>query len=130
MIVPPRTAWPPNTFTPSRWELLSRPLRLEPWPFLCAISLDSLSDPDCVDPHGRERLAVAPRAPVVLALLVLEDPDLRVAALLEDRAHDRGALDAGASQPGFAVAADEEDVLERDGRAHLPRDALDAHHVA
>jgi len=71
MIVPPRTAWPPNTFTPSRWELLSRPFRLEPWPFLCAILLDSLSGLDGVDPHGRVGLAVTPRAPVVLPLLVL-----------------------------------------------------------
>ena len=30
MIVPPVTRSPPKRFTPSRWELLSRPLRLDP----------------------------------------------------------------------------------------------------
>jgi hypothetical protein len=28
---------PPNRFTPRRWELLSRPLRELPCPFLCAM---------------------------------------------------------------------------------------------
>jgi hypothetical protein len=37
MISPPVTAWPANTLTPSRLALESRPLRLEPRPFLCAI---------------------------------------------------------------------------------------------
>src|SRR5205807_692971 len=36
-ISPPLTAWPANVFTPSRCALESRPLRLEPRPFLCAI---------------------------------------------------------------------------------------------
>ena len=34
MISPPVTVWPANTFTPRRLELESRPLRLEPSPFL------------------------------------------------------------------------------------------------
>src|SRR4051794_723165 len=38
MISPPVTAWPANTFTPRRLAFESRPLRLEPSPFLCAIS--------------------------------------------------------------------------------------------
>src|ERR1700761_4984811 len=38
MISPPVTVWPPNTFTPRRWALESRPLREEPSPFLCAIA--------------------------------------------------------------------------------------------
>src|SRR5438876_12014383 len=37
MISPPLTASPANVFTPSRCALESRPLRLEPSPFLCAI---------------------------------------------------------------------------------------------
>src|SRR3989442_2325280 len=37
MISPPLTAWPANVFTPSRCAFESRPLRLEPSPFLCAI---------------------------------------------------------------------------------------------
>src|SRR5437763_1048062 len=38
MISPPVTVWPANTFTPSRLECESRPLREEPRPFLCAIT--------------------------------------------------------------------------------------------
>src|SRR5262249_41218898 len=37
MISPPVTVWPAKTLTPSRFALESRPLRLEPNPFLCAI---------------------------------------------------------------------------------------------
>src|SRR3954467_6193975 len=37
MISPPVTTWPAHTLTPRRLGLESRPLRLEPRPFLCAI---------------------------------------------------------------------------------------------
>src|SRR3954464_13255300 len=37
MISPPVTICPAKTFTPSRWAFESRPLRLEPSPFLLAI---------------------------------------------------------------------------------------------
>src|SRR4051812_38390150 len=39
MISPPLTRWPANTFTPRRLASESRPLRLDPSPFLCAIGL-------------------------------------------------------------------------------------------
>src|SRR5687768_13766962 len=39
MISPPVTFWPANTFTPRRFASESRPLRLDPNPFLCAISV-------------------------------------------------------------------------------------------
>src|SRR4051812_42937088 len=39
MISPPVTRWPANTFTPRRFASESRPLRLDPSPFLCAIRL-------------------------------------------------------------------------------------------
>src|SRR6266480_4081258 len=38
MISPPVTTCPANVLTPSRCALESRPLRLEPSPFLCAIA--------------------------------------------------------------------------------------------
>src|SRR5262249_57823179 len=43
MISPPPTRWPANTLTPSIFGFESRPLRLEPSPFLCAISCPLLS---------------------------------------------------------------------------------------
>src|SRR5579863_7935926 len=39
MISPPLTRWPAKVFTPSRCAAESRPLRLEPSPFLCAIAV-------------------------------------------------------------------------------------------
>jgi len=38
MIAPADTVWPPNTLTPSIFGCESRPLRVEPPPFFCAIS--------------------------------------------------------------------------------------------
>src|SRR5436190_5586857 len=38
MMLPARTDWPPNFFTPRRLLSLSRPLRDEPPAFLCAMS--------------------------------------------------------------------------------------------
>src|SRR3989339_1073302 len=37
MMPPALMLWPPKTFIPNRWALLSRPLRDVPPPFLCAI---------------------------------------------------------------------------------------------
>ena len=36
-MLPDVTCWPSKRLTPKRLDLLSRPLRLDPWPFLCAI---------------------------------------------------------------------------------------------
>src|ERR687886_419298 len=42
MILPARKYSPPNFFTPSRFDWLSRPLRELPIPFLCAIAVGAL----------------------------------------------------------------------------------------
>src|ERR1017187_8194795 len=60
MISPPVTVSPANVFTPSRCALESRPLRLEPSPFLCAML-------DLRNLDARQLLAVA-GAPLVTAL--------------------------------------------------------------
>jgi len=52
--------------------------------------------------------------------LYFEDADLRVAILLDDRADDRGALDARAAHAGLALPADEENVLDGHGGADRP----------
>src|SRR5215203_4021046 len=91
MISPPRTVWPANTFTPRRLAFESRPLRLEPSPFLCAISAllvrrrprAPAGDLDARHLDAGQLLAVA-RAALVAALgLELEHAQLR-AALVTD----------------------------------------------
>src|SRR5579875_2382523 len=76
MISPPFTRWPAKTFTPSRWPGESRPFRLEPSPFLCAIS-SPLSGNDLGDLHLGQLLPVALPAHVPGLRLELEDPHLR-----------------------------------------------------
>src|SRR3712207_694792 len=89
MISPPVTCWPANTFTPRRLAFESRPLRLEPRPFLCAIA--SLL-PDLGDAEPRELLPV-PRAAAVAALgLELEHPQLLAALVADDLRLDRREL--------------------------------------
>src|ERR1700741_4795201 len=43
MISPPVTASPAKPLTPRRWAFESRPLRLDPRPFLCAIAVPLVS---------------------------------------------------------------------------------------
>src|ERR1035438_6760815 len=93
---PPVTCSPPNSFTPRRWEWESRPLRLEPTPFLCAMGIplqlgcrmiskrfSSLAFSrakklglDGLDADFREALAMALGALVGGGLLLLEDDHL------------------------------------------------------
>src|SRR3954452_8750107 len=81
MISPPETVCPANTFTPRRLALESRPLRLEPSPFLCAIG--SLA-PEVGDADAGEPLPMA-GAPLVPALgLELEHAQLRTALVADD----------------------------------------------
>src|SRR5271169_5858767 len=73
-IFPAFAVWPPYTFTPRRCPLLSRPLRVLPCPFLCAMTLRSGFDLGHAD--GGELLAMALVAAIVLAPLLLVHQDL------------------------------------------------------
>ncbi len=42
-MLPAMTCWPPYRLTPRRWPLESRPLRVDPCPFLCATDSSTLS---------------------------------------------------------------------------------------
>ena len=77
------TCWPPYILTPRRCPLLSRPLRVLPCPFLCAIGGSSAIS---VTRTVVMRLPVPAAATVVLAALLLEDEDLAVATLGDDLA--------------------------------------------
>src|SRR5215204_6331552 len=121
MISPPDTSSPANTLTPSRFALESRPLRLEPSPFLCAMSSLTLLDARHLEP--RELLAVAGRALVAALGLELEDADLGAALVPHDPGLDRHLAERRAEQR--LVAARVEQRLEVDGRALVGGQALD-----
>src|ERR687885_577559 len=100
MISPPVTVWPAKTFTPRYLGLESRPLRLGPRPFLCAIGS---SAPDRGDADAGQLLAVAGAALVSALGLELEDAQLGAALVRDDlrlhrgrgervRLEDRGAV--------------------------------------
>src|ERR1700683_1137187 len=88
IIEPPGTSWPPNTFTPSRCALESRPFLELPKPFLCAIrhlrrNLAHL--------HLRVGLAMSNSLFVLLLAFELEDNDLLASAVAGDGALHRDA---------------------------------------
>src|SRR5450759_5812047 len=105
---------PSKRFTPSRWELLSRPLRELPCPFLCAMRTHPFIPPgsppsprrprrlenDLLDRDARIGAAMPLGPPHPLAPLLLEDPDLRAprhACLLytSDAADESRGVDLG-----------------------------------
>src|SRR5881227_1034227 len=83
MISPPVTVCPAKTLTPSRLAWLSRPLREEPRPFLCAIALRAARR-DLRDLDARQRLPVAGPPPVAPLGLELEHAQLLPALVADD----------------------------------------------
>src|SRR5919112_5832332 len=113
--------WPANSFTPRRFALESRPLRLEPRPFLCAMSQLPLLDPGHLEP--RELLAMARGALVAALGLELEDAQLRPALVADDLGLDGDLAEVGAAQRLVAAGVDQR--LEVDGGALVGGEALD-----
>src|SRR5437763_11872896 len=91
MMVPPLTRLPSCALTPSRCELLSRPLRELPCPFLCAINQPGPLDLNVRDADARVERAMTAGLTEALAALLLEDADFRAARLALDDAHHSGA---------------------------------------
>src|SRR6478609_3039099 len=110
MIVPAWIFVPPNTFTPRRWALESRPLRVEPPPLVFDMA-SALRDGGDLD--DRVLLAVPVAAALVGAPLVREPVDLRALGGADDAPLDGGALQlVGGGEDGVTV--DEEDGAELD----------------
>src|SRR3954462_3933855 len=84
MMAPAVTIVPSYTFTPRRWALESRPLRVEPPPLVLDI--------DAHDLHDVVLLAVAPALRRVLLVLVGDTGDLRALGLADDAGGDSRAL--------------------------------------
>src|SRR5262245_47688909 len=124
MISPPVTVWPANTLTPRYFGLESRPLRLEPRPFLCAMA--SLL-PDLGDAEPRALLPV-PGAPPVAALgLELEHPQLLAALVADDLGLHRRELRR--VEDGVAVARQQQG-RQLDGGAGVVGQPLDEQGLA
>src|SRR3954454_11189285 len=126
MISPPVTAWPANTFTPRRLAFESRPLRLEPSPFLCAMSA---LPADLGDADARQLLAVARAALVAPLGLELEHAQLRPALVRDDLGGHARLAAAAALEDGVAAAAQQQ-RLQLDGRADVVGQALDEEGLA
>src|SRR5215217_3148483 len=128
MISPPVTVWPAKTFTPRRLALESRPLRLEPRPFLCAMG-SVLLPADARDPDPRQVLTVAGAATVAALGLELEHAQLRAALVTDDLGLHDGLLEAVGVEGGIAVAGHQQGG-QLHGRAHVVRQALDEQGLA
>src|SRR4051794_13580423 len=128
MISPPVTCWPANTFTPRRFALESRPLRLEPRPFLCAMN-SALLLADARDPDPRQVLTVAGAAAVAALGLELEHAQLRPALVADDLGRHDGRAEALGVEHRVAVARHQQG-RELDGRAHVVAQALDEERLA
>src|SRR5215213_8396509 len=133
MMVPARTAWPSNTFTPRRWALESRPLRVEPPPLVfdiwrsCSAPVAAGGDPGDLD--GGVVLAVPVPAPLAGLGLVREPVDLGPLGLAHDPGGDGGSRQLGRrGQHGGAV--DDQDGRERDLAAVAGTEALDVDALA
>src|SRR3954447_5979823 len=125
MISPPVTVWPANTLTPRRFAWKSRPLRLEPRPFLCAMrSAPLLLRADRGDPDPRELLAVARAALVPPLGLELEHAQLRPALVRDDLGLDHRGGEPVALEHGIPVAGQQQ-RLQRDGGADVVGQPLD-----
>src|SRR5918999_615118 len=106
IILPARTVSPPNTLTPRRCPLLSRPLRELPPAFLCAILFSYLAlTISAVDADDLERglmLPVTSLAAVTLASLFLKNQYLLCFGLADNFSGDGGVLHQG--QADFDIA--------------------------
>src|SRR3984885_6925616 len=130
-IEPAVTAAPSNRFTPRRCAAESRPLRVDPPPFVLDMS-DSSDLPGRRDGGDLQRgvvLAVAPPTTLVRLALVGHGVDLRAHLGADDLGRDRGAGQLrGRGQHGGAV--DDQHGLERPLRADGLPEQLDADTLA
>src|SRR5256886_6662178 len=121
MIVPASTRAPAYSLTPSRWPALSRPLRVEPAPFLCAISLRLYLR----DAEGRLILPVTAGLPRPRLVLVLEHADLGSSSVRDDLGRNDGVgHERGPGTHANAVGKHQH-LVEDDGLTRVARTAID-----
>src|SRR5262245_41858203 len=130
-MLPARTDSPPKRFTPRRllWE--SRPLRVEPPAFLCAMCAlpekrGQSAGAEIRDLHFREGLAMVLPAQVVLAAAEFDDRHLLALAVANDRGDDLAALEQRGAELHIGAIAHEQDLTELHRGAWLGIQLFDA----
>src|ERR1700683_3254656 len=127
-MLPASTCSPPKRFTPRRLECESRPLRVLPPAFLCAIAKTSrrLAGTNARDLHFGEHLPVALLAQIVLAAPKLDDRHLGALAVTKHRGAHFAALQMRNTDLHIRAFAHQEDLAKLHGRARLRIEFLDA----
>src|SRR5882757_1560650 len=129
-MLPASTFSPPNFLTPNRFECESRPLRVLPPAFLCAIYLtpaETLSD-DRRDLHVGIRLPMSLFALVVLSSAKLDDSHLVTLTMTFDRGNDLGAAHVWSPDGNGGAGAHQQHLIEFDTGALIRIELLDTHH--
>src|SRR5260370_40395162 len=129
-MLPASTDSPPNFLTPNRFECESRPLRVLPPAFLCAIYLTptkTLSD-DRRDLHVGIRLPMSLLALVVLTPAKLDDSDLVALPVAFDRGEDLRAPHVRSPDGNGGAGAHQQHLIEFDTGALIRIELLDTYH--
>src|SRR6056297_1569014 len=109
-MLPASTRSPPKRLTPRNFGFESRPLRVEPPAFLCAICLAL----DAGDLDFGVVLAMAHLLHVVLAALELDDAHLVPATVAHDFGRDLAAIDGRRADPNVVAVGNHQNFIELD----------------
>src|SRR5437867_2624651 len=132
MMLPAVTCSPPNAFTPRRLLTLSRPLRLLPCPFLCAMAgTPELLCDDFFDFQHRVVRANATLAVIAFAAAELEGDDfLALFVGINDLGGDARAGHGRFADLDVVAVGDEQHFFQRDVLALLAVEQFDLEQVA
>src|SRR5690554_6677243 len=119
MMLPANTCSPPKRLTPRRLLSESRPLRVLPPAFLCAMSLYSSRSPASASLDARnfdfsEPLAMALLLAGVLAATELDDPHFLTAAVADHLGGDAATLHIGGADLDAVAIGDHQHFVEID----------------
>src|SRR5918994_1562522 len=133
IMLPASTYSPPKRFTPSRLEWESRPFRVLPPAFLCAMSKSSTGSSstgaDAGDLHFREFLTMILLPQIMLAPPELHDGDLGALTMANHRGSDFAALEQRRAKFHIRALTHEQYFAELNGGAGLRIELLDAQDI-
>src|SRR6202023_1833837 len=117
-MLPASTSSPPNFLTPKRLECESRPLRVLPPAFLCAMRylLPKFLSNDLRDLHVGVGLPMSLFALVMLAAAEFNNANLVTLAMALDSCDNLGRTHIGRADGHRRSGADEEHLIEFDAR--------------